>query len=178
MDTSLDVFMYFMNLKYDSTYILNIPDSGWSDLASSNDAYSLRVPQFLAEIKSTVVSNAGINAVSGNSKSLINMIIDTDLKKKHRGVYEIVRLVLFECWSLTYIMDTDASYTKDMSLEDLDLLVLNINWICNFMGDYRKYRKFIEYFRDLEISVGYMRNQFGLIINSDDLKYSLESYKE
>lgn len=178
MNTSLDFYMYFMNLNYDNSYILNIPDSGWTDLSESDDAYSLRVPQFFAEIKAKVVSNAGINSINGNSTSLISMIINTDLKKKHRGVYEIIRLVISECWSLTYIMDTDASYLKDMSVEDLDLLELNINWICNFMGDYRKYRKFIEYFRDLDISVGYMKNQLGLIINSDDLKHSLGSYKE
>jgi hypothetical protein len=75
-------------------------------------------------------------------------------------------------------VDTDYSLIKQMKVSELDDLHTNLEWICEFIGHYRKYRVFLQYFRDMDIAIYYMQTQLEMIINSGNLKQTLGSYMD
>lgn len=144
----------------------------------SDQSYSLLVPAWARTVRDNILSNATIASINGDASSLIHLTGLTDMPKYHLGLYDLIKLVNLEAYALTYIVDTDYSLIKQMKVSELDDLHTNLEWICEFIGHYRKYRVFLQYFRDMDIAIYYMQAQLEMIINSGNLKQTLGSYMD
>lgn len=175
---SYEFLDYFKKVSNDSKYLLNVSSDDYSDFSKLGEDYSLYVPKWSQIVRDSVLPNATIASMAGDKSSIIHQVAQTDMSIYHLGLYDLIRMVNLECYALTYIIDTDYSLIQDMRPDDIDLLRMNLNWISDFCGHYRKYRFLVQYFRDLEIAVGYTSAQILMILNSGNLKQTLGSYTD
>lgn len=169
----LPVINYFWKVNFDPMHQLKLTDVQKKDLKRLDSPYDTEVSGAAIAIWNNVIPKIAIGSLTIKGDSLIALVNSTDIQSNYPGVYELIRLVIYETWIISYINNSDASYLPYITKLDLKRDRRNINCLCDFLGYYRGYRFLVEYFRGLEISLGYMQNQLEIVLGSDDLRKSL-----
>ena len=174
LEISLELANYLSQVEYDSQLQLELSDEDKQDLNNddTNLTYTLSISQASDLFIRTVLSKATVNWSSIAEDSIITYVQSTDLKSLHPGVYKLINSVILETYVFDYIEEKDASLLKYMNRRDIARVRRNIRYICDWLAQYRAYRFLVEYFRGLEVGLGYIENQIDIILKATDLRKS------
>lgn len=164
-------FLDFTLDPADNNKIL-LGDVAKHDFDNQSMPYVLHISEASRKIRNEVLRTAVPVVEKLDNNSLITIILNTDLKTKHNGIYTLFQSVLLECYTLEYILAKDKNYILYLRKEDLSNLRINLRFLSNWLADYRKYRFIIQYLRELDISIGYTENQVDYILQSTNLAES------
>lgn len=174
MSMSVAIANYFLQVEYDNLNHLTLSDTDKQDLNNDSTSlrYVLRLSRAGSEVLERVIYPIEIDWSTPSSDSIIMLVNSTDLKTRHPGVYKLINACLLEVYTCDYILEDDASYMQYLQSSDIALVRQNIRYLCDWLAQYRAYRFLVEYFRGLEVGLGYLENQITLILNSTDLSKS------
>ena len=103
-----------------------------------------------------------------DSESIYYQVVNTSLPNKHYGIYSLIKGIYLETLAINYANDKDNSLFDSLSIEDIKRVRNNIEYVCDWLGSYREYRKLIEYFRTADLSLGYIQNSLDVLLNGVD----------
>lgn len=171
---------YFAKIEYDNNHELQIPLLGYLDFDNDysyapNDNFSLIVPSYCIQIYNQVILTATLDYSPMPTTSLIFLVNSTDLVREHSGIYNLLRLCIFELWCLNFTVKNN-SFIQYIDIDSVTKLRENLKWIANWANHYRKYRFLVEYLRSLDVAVGYIYGQLNLSLSSDDLSKAVGNY--
>ncbi|MBT9670563.1 hypothetical protein GPK34_00730 [Secundilactobacillus kimchicus] len=173
MDLALESINYFLHLQFDSDRHLVLNDECKQalekikgvDTSASHAAVSIRYQE---------VPYAQVTTITAPDTSLMHQIKDTDIEAKYPLIFELMRLCIYECWIVTYVVTEDGEYLTELTLKDIKRTRHNLRYLADWCGHYRAYRFLVEYLRDLDLAEGYMENQISLILKTSDLRYEFD----
>ncbi|AID17883.1 hypothetical protein JBP901_gp171 [Bacillus phage JBP901] len=98
-------------------------------------------------------------------RTIVAQVMDSDLATYNPRVYVLVCAVVLESFALLYSIEQTHTSLQYVTKKDILKIKQNINYISDYFGTERKYRKMIETLRDIDISIGYLENQVESIMN-------------
>lgn len=98
-------------------------------------------------------------------RTIVAQVMDSDLATYNPRVYVLVCSVVLESFSLLYSIEETRTSLQYVTKKDILKIKQNINYIADYFGTERKYRKMIETMRDIDISIGYLENQVESVMN-------------
>lgn len=97
--------------------------------------------------------------------SLYYVLNSTTLPTRHYGIHAIIKGIYLETLAINYANDNDNTMFDALSIEDVKRVRTNIDYVCDWLGEYREYRPLLEYFRTLNLSLGYIQNRLDVLLN-------------
>ena len=100
-----------------------------------------------------------------NEDSIYYQVTNTSLPNKHYGIYTIIKGIYLETLAIDYANENDNTLFDSLSIEDVKRVRANTQYVCDWLGSYQEYRKLIEYFRVIDLSLGYLQNSLDVLLN-------------
>lgn len=170
-----DVIHAYGSLKYDDQYVVQITDQGELDFVDNQEGYNLFLPILCRQYMQQIVLKSTVDYTSLPKSSLLKMVNSTRLSRNHNGIYTLIKLTLLEVSAIRYLA-TDNTFVKYVTNDTIDYTRENIVYCAEWLHHYRSYRFLTEYFRKLDISIGYLESDLKSVINSTDLSRSIGYY--
>lgn len=102
--------------------------------------------------------------------SIIYKMIVSDLRTSHPAISQVMQMSILELVAINYCLANDTSEIENITPQDIDRIISNLEIICDWFGDYDKYRQYIPRLREFEISMGYIRNQLYFISTANNYR--------
>lgn len=166
MDSQLPVeaAVYLTGINFDNHHMLQFPKEDQHYIIShfnkEHQLYSLKMSECSLQILRNIIRHIHIVYGVMPKGSLISLINDTALKDDHIGIYDLVRKVILDlysiCYSFKHMSDSTEDYIHYLTYQDLINLRINIKFLKDWSFHYWEYRDFIEVWEDLDQAVAYM----------------------
>ncbi|AMO26003.1 hypothetical protein Blue_180 [Bacillus phage Deep Blue] len=98
-------------------------------------------------------------------RTIVSQVMSSDLATYNPRVYVLVCAVVLESFALLYSIEETRTSLQYVTKKDILKIKQNVNYIADYFGTERKYRKMIETLRDIDISIGYLENQVESVMN-------------
>lgn len=103
-----------------------------------------------------------------DNKSLIKRIEKTNLKKTNSTVYRLLQIIILETYSIVNTFKENQDNIEKIKKSDLQRVSQNIEYVCDFLGDFEEYNSIIEDLRNISLDVNYIKLQLPLIQSEGD----------
>ena len=107
--------------------------------------------------------NVKISTSDLDTKSLVKRIEKSNLRKTNSTVYRILQITILEIYAIVNTFKENQENIEKMKQSDLIKLSQNIEYVCDFLGDYDEYSSIIEDLRNISLDVDYVKLQLPLI---------------
>ena len=103
---------------------------------------------------------------SGVEDTILYPILSSGIgANNHVVIYEIMQAIGLESMALTYAYTYDRTLYEEISTRDIKRTRKNIRILCDWLGSNDSYQYLVEWFRNVELSLGYLENQIVLLVN-------------
>lgn len=169
MQKPLDLVRFISNIPVlnDGTIPLNTMDGTNSGFTSTmfTPVYSLSA---LARMVQKVLNRGDeieLVNIDLDPSTIVYQVLNSDLASHAPDIYLLARAVVLESFSLLYSIEIGSANLQYVSSKDFDSLKENINYLADYLSSDKKYYGMIDSLRTMNISLGYIENQVGVIMN-------------
>lgn len=108
---------------------------------------------------------SAVPSYDGVEDSILYPIIESSIGRSHPTIYLLMQAIGLESMALTYAYTYDHTLYELISTRDIKRTRRNIRLLCDWLGENQDYQYLVEWFRNVELSLGYMENQIDLLVN-------------
>lgn len=156
---------FIRNIKgdFDNNVVLNVLDDNLH-FVSRYYTPTLRLStlsiNILKEINSDRVT---ISPVDFNNNTIVTKVKATNIKSQAPRIYLIIQTIVLEAYAIVNCFLENPSSLKYLTKKDIQVVRENINYVCDYLGDYEEYISVVDELRELDINFGYIENQIDVI---------------
>ncbi|QYC50997.1 hypothetical protein [Mammaliicoccus phage vB_MscM-PMS3] len=114
----------------------------------------------LKEINSDRIT---ISPVDFNNNTIVTKVNDTNIKSQAPKIYLIIQTIVLEAYAIVNCFLENPSSLKYLTKKDVQVVRENINYVCDYLGDFEEYISVVDELRELDINFGYIENQIDII---------------
>ena len=104
-----------------------------------------------------------MSPVDFNDNTIVTKVRDTDIKSQAPRIYLIIQTIVLEAYAIVNCFLENPSSLKYLSKKDVQIVRENINYVCDYLGDFEDYISVVSELRELDINFGYIENQIEVI---------------
>lgn len=104
-----------------------------------------------------------MSPVDFNDNTIVTKVRDTDIKSQAPRMYLIIQTIVLEAYAIVNCFLENPSSLKYLSKKDVQIVRENINYVCDYLGDFEDYISVVSELRELDINFGYIENQIEVI---------------
>lgn len=114
----------------------------------------------LKEINSDRIT---ISPIDFNNNTIVTKVNDTNIKSQAPKIYLIIQTIVLEAYAIVNCFLENPSSLKYLTKKDVQVVRENINYVCDYLGDFEEYISVVDELRELDINFGYIENQIDII---------------
>lgn len=156
---------FIRNIKgdFDNNVVRNVLDDN-VNFVSRYYTPTLRLStlsiNILKEINSDRIT---ISPVDFNNNTIVTKVNDTNIKSQAPKIYLIIQTIVLEAYAIVNCFLENPSSLKYLTKKDVQVVRENINYVCDYLGDFEEYISVVDELRELDINFGYIENQIDII---------------
>lgn len=162
----VQTYIFLTSIPVTAEHKLNITSSDLlSEFPDSNNQPSLSISPLAYTFLNNYVDTATPD-YSGVEDTILYPILGSGIgANNHVVIYEIMQAIGLESMALTYAYTYDQTLYEEISTRDIKRTRKNIRLLCDWLGSNDTYQYLVEWFRNVELSLGYLENQIDLLVN-------------
>ena len=159
-------YIFLTSIPVTADHNLDISsDSLLSEFPDKSNQPSLSVSPLAYTFLNNYVDTATPD-YSGVEGTIIYPILSSGIgANNHQVIYILMQAIGLESMALTYAYTYDHSLYEEISTRDIKRTRKNIRLLCDWLGSDSSYQYLVEWFRNVELSLGYLENQIDLLVN-------------
>lgn len=156
---------FIRNIKgdFDNNVVINVLDDNLH-FVSRYYTPTLRLSTLSINILKEINSDrVAISPVDFNNNTIVTKVKETNIKSQAPRIYLIIQTIVLEAYAIVNCFLENPSSLKYLTKKDVQVVRENINYVCDYLGDYEEYISVVDELRELDINFGYIENQIDVI---------------
>jgi len=159
------VYVFLTTIDVDSNHNLAVTsDKLLEEFSDKDNQPTVSVSPLAYTYLNSYVGSA-VPSYDGVEDSILYPIISSSIGRSHPTIYLLMQSIGLESMALTYAYTYDHTLYELVSTRDIKRTRRNIRLLCDWLGENQGYHYLVEWFRNVELSLGYMENQIDLLVN-------------
>lgn len=102
-----------------------------------------------------------------NKNNIVKNIDKTSIKRQAPRIYLIIQSIILEAYSIVNCFYENPKAMEYLTSEDISKARDNIDYVCDYLGDFDDYITVVDDLRALDINFGYIQKHLKLIKGED-----------